>query len=79
MAKSTNRVVVEEGNLFGWEVTGYEDVTEIQYFEWQDGKRVDIGKCIEFGAGEITELIAKALLKVNVKEWNEKAIWKTVW
>jgi hypothetical protein len=69
MATVTNKIVIEEGKIFGYEVSGYEDFTEIQYFEFDEkGKRVDKGDVIEIGAGELTRKLAEAMLKVNIEE-----------
>ena len=67
--RSFNQVIVEdEEYLYGWIITGYEDFTEIQYYEYNEIKeRVNKGAVLSLGAGEVTEAIAKALIKVNVK------------
>ena len=58
-------ISVEDSDLYGWDVTGYADFTEIQYYEYENGKKVFKGMPISFAKGEITTHIANAMLKVN--------------
>lgn len=53
-------VKIRDADYFGWTITCFDDVTEIQYYEQEDGKSV-IKHTYNFTAGYDVEIFKEAL------------------
>jgi len=69
MALSENKTItLHEDGLFGWDVTIFEDVTHIQYWEKADGKETRRNPVFEITSGydvEVFKAVIKARDEVN--------------